>query len=230
MITATGVTGSAPAAGVGIAVPAYLVLAPASVLDTAPARPGPAAASETAGPDTGDQGAPQPLFTEPPPPAPTPTATPRISRPPIDIGSGNTVGRVRVGYMPKGLVRDEWAVNHGDRYSTSWSYPDDSGGGYRIQIFVFEGLSAATTDKHWQTYVNNGTAKKVSLGAGRIGHITNQWVGEDGGKGTPTAFVKVGEERVVEVLMSPDYAKDLGSERAIDRELTRVAAGLTADD
>ena len=212
---------AAAAAVVGITVPAYLTLA------TAPVRPVPVA---TSGPDTGDQGAPQPLFTEPPPPTPTPTATPRISRPPIDIGSGNTVGRVHVGYMPDGLVRDEWAVNHGNQYSAAWHYPDDGEGTYRIQIFVFEGLAAAPQEEYWREYVDKGTAKTVSLGAGRTGLISTQWVGEDGGKGTPTAFVRVGEERVVEVLMSPDYAKDLGSERAIDRELTRVAAGLTADD
>ncbi|GAA4180540.1 hypothetical protein GCM10022252_03600 [Streptosporangium oxazolinicum] len=212
------------AAVVGITVPAYLVLG------TAPARPGPVATSGTTGPDTADQGAPQPLFTDTPPPAPTPTATPRVSRPPIDIGSGNTVGRVHVGYMPEGLVRNRWAVNHGDQYSTSWSYPDDGEGGYRIQIFVFEGLSVAAADERWREYRDKGEAKRVSLGADRIGHISTQWVGEDGGKGTPTAFVRVGEERVVEVLMSPAYAKDLRGERAIDRELTRVAAGLTADD
>ncbi|WP_329089479.1 hypothetical protein [Streptosporangium sp. NBC_01469] len=215
---------AAAAAVVGITVPAYLVL------DTTPARPGPAATSGTTGPDTADQSAPQPLFTQLPPPVSTPTATPRISRPPIDIGSGNTVGRVHVGYMPEGLVRDVWAANLGDQYTAAWHYPDDGEGTYRIQIYVFEGLAVAATDKSWRGYQDKGTAKTVSLGAGRTGLISTQWVGEDGGKGTPTAFVRVGEERVVEVLMSPDYAKDLGGERAIDRELTRVAAGLTADD
>ncbi|WP_433371951.1 hypothetical protein [Streptosporangium sp. CA-115845] len=214
----------ATAAVAGIAASAQLALSPA------PAPHDQVATYGTPEPDTGDRDAPQPLFTEPPMPTPTPTATPRVFRTPVDIGTGNTLGRVQVGYMTGGLVRNAWAVNRGDEYSTSWSYPNDGEGSYRVQIFVYEGLAAARIGEQWQSYRVANDGEQVPLGDGRTGYIVNRWVGEDGGKGTPSIFLQVGEERAVEVMISPDYAKDLGGRRAVERELTAVAAGLTSDD
>ncbi|MEU7861895.1 hypothetical protein [Nonomuraea sp. NPDC049141] len=206
------VTSAAVAAAV---VPAYLVLGPGSVAVQGPVPgPGdPAVASETSQPDV-------PAIDDTPP-LPTPT------RDLGDLGDGRAFGRVKVGYLPDGLQWGHWSLDHGDSYTTSWNYDGDKHGFYCVQIFVYEGQAVQEVDERTQEYRDEKKGQEVAIGD-RTGYLIVQWVGEDGGKGTPTLFLNMGEGRRAEVMISPVYAKKLGAAKTTS-ELKKIAAGLTAD-
>jgi hypothetical protein len=144
-----------------------------------------------------------------------------------DLGDGKAFGRVKVGYLPDGLRRSHWSLDFGDRYTTAWNYEGDEDGSYRVQIYVYEGQAVGEVDERVRAYRDERQGEDVTIGD-RTGYLLRQWVGEDGMEGTPSIFLSVGEGRMVEVMFSPTFAKRLGGERAVDRELKRIAAGLTA--
>ncbi|GIH93022.1 hypothetical protein ACFFMN_02480 [Planobispora siamensis] len=213
----------AAAAFAAAAVPAYLVLGPDSVAVPEPAVSGPAPASETSRPEATDEAAPEPPAIDDTIPAPSPT------RDLGDLGDGKAFKSLRVGYLPKRLQWSHWSLDFGDKYTTSWNYDGDSNGFYCVQIYVHEGQAVQEVDERVQGYRDEGEGAEVAVGD-RTGYLVRQGVGEDGGDGTPTLVLSVGEGRRVEVMFSPDYAKDLGGAEAVDRELKKIGENLTAAD
>ncbi|AWS45206.1 hypothetical protein [Streptosporangium sp. 'caverna'] len=205
----------------GAVVPVYLVLGPNSVAVQGFGLGGPVAASETPRPDATGQAVPEPPAIDDFPPTPSPT--PDLG----DLGDGRAFGRVRVGYLPAGLQWSHWSLDSGDSYTTSWNYDGDKKGFYCVQIFVYEGQAVQEADERVRAYREEKAGRDVTIGD-RTGYLLRQWVGEDGLKGTPSLFLGVGEGRTVEVMFSPTFAKRLGGERTVDRELKKIAAGLTA--
>ncbi|MFC7649897.1 hypothetical protein ACFQX6_63365 [Streptosporangium lutulentum] len=134
-----------------------------------------------------------------------------------------------MGYLPAGLQWSHTSRDFGDSYTTSWNDDGDKNGFYCVQIFVYEGQAVREVDERVRTYREEKAGKDVTIGD-RTGYLLRQWVGEDGLKGTPSLFLGVGEGRTVEVTFSPTFAERLGGDRAVDRELRRIAAGLTAGD
>ncbi|MEU4229783.1 hypothetical protein AB0F17_36265 [Nonomuraea sp. NPDC026600] len=204
------VTSAAVAAAV---VPAYLVLGPSAGQGPVPGPGEPVVTAETSQPDV-------PAIDDTPP---LPSPTPDLG----DLGDGRAFGSVKVGYLPDGLQWGHWSLDHGDSYTTSWNYDGDEHGFYCVQIFVYEGQAVREADERTQAYHDEGKGEEVAVGD-RTGYLIVQWVGEDGGKGTPTLFLNMGEGRRAEVMFSPVYAKELGVTKT-NRELLKIAEGLTAD-
>ena len=204
----------------GAVVPVYLVLGPNSVAVQGFGLGEPVAASETPRPDATGQAVPDPPHRRlPAHPSPTPDLG--------DLGDGRAFGRVEVGYLPAGLQWSHWSLDLGDSYTTSWNYDGDKKGFYCVQIFVYEGQTVREVDERVRAYREEKEGRDVTIGD-RTGYLLRQWVGEDGMKGTPSIFLSVGEGRTVEVMFSSTFAKRLGGDRTVDRELKKIAAGLTA--
>ncbi|WP_433255683.1 hypothetical protein ACQPYK_15275 [Streptosporangium sp. CA-135522] len=197
----------------GITVPTGLTLA------SGPTAGGPAA---TASPDTTDHAVPQPFE---PPPLPTPSPTRDFG----DLGDGKAFGHVKVGYLPDGLRWSNWSIDSGDEYTTAWNYDGDKNGFYCVQIFVYEDQSAQRSRDRVRSYRDESEGEEVTIG-GRTGYLVTQWVGEDGGKGTPTMFLDMGPDRMAEIMFSPVFAKKLHTRKAVERELRKIALELTSDD
>ncbi|WP_030924314.1 hypothetical protein [Streptosporangium amethystogenes] len=211
---------SALAAAVAVAgavVPVYRILGPDSVVSVS--RPGgQVAVSELS----------QPGITEPPAIDDTPLPVPSETADLGDLGDGRAFGRVKVGYLPDGLRWSHWSMDRGDRYTTSWNHDGDENSFYCVQIYVYEGQAVEEVEERVQAYRDEGEGEEVAVDD-RTGYLLRQGVGEDGMEGTPTIILSVGEGRRVEVMFSPVYAKEFKSAGAVDRELTRIAEGLTAD-
>ncbi|MEV4244343.1 hypothetical protein AB0J63_13125 [Streptosporangium canum] len=215
---------AAAVAIVGITVPAGLTLASGHTV-----VPGPAAVMASS--DTTGSAVPQPFE---PPPLPTPSPTRDFG----DLGDGKAFGRVKVGYLPAGLQWSHRSSDWGDEYTTSWNYDGDKNGFYCVQIFVYEGQALQEARERAQSYRvdskgrssrDDSKGEEVTIGD-RTGYLITQWVGEDGGKGTPTMFLDMGPERMAEIMLSPVFVKDLGTREAVERELKKIAQGLTATD
>ena len=146
-----------------------------------------------------------------------------------DLGDGKTLKHVKVGYLPEGLRWSNWSVDYGDSYSTSWNFDGDKDGSYCVQIFVYEGGAVQAVDERVREYRDEKEGQDVTVGD-RTGFSVVADVGEDGTKGTPTLILNMGERRRAEIMFSPDYTKRFPGAEAVDRELTRIAEGLTADD
>lgn len=201
----------------GTVAPAYLVLRP----DPVPA------ASAVAGP-TPETGAPDQAQVESPTPSPSMwPPSEREERNLGDLGDGRAFGHVRVGYLPDGLKWSNWSVDFGDHYATTWNEVDEKGdGAYSVEIYVYEGRAVAQQDQYWE---NRSKAEKIPFGD-RSGYVLRQWVEEDNAGGTPTLFMRLGDERRVEIMLSPTYAKKVGTAKAIVRLLKKIASGLTTGE
>ncbi|SFJ10041.1 hypothetical protein SAMN05216275_106261 [Streptosporangium canum] len=223
---------AAAAAVVGITVPAGLILASGPAVVSGPAAEGVAA---VVSPDSTGSAVPQPFE---PPPLPTPSPTPSPTLDFGDLSDGKAFGRVKVGYLPDGLQWSHRSSDWGDAYTTSWNYDGDKNGFYCVQIFVHEGQALQEARERVQSYRfdskgrssrDDSKGEEVTIGD-RTGYLITQWVGEDGGKGTPTMFLDMGPERMAEIMLSPVFVKDLGTREAVERELKKIAQGLTATD
>lgn len=164
---------------------------------------------------------------EPPPiddTPPLPSAPPDLG----DLGDGREFGHVRVGYLPERLRWSRWSVNFGDRYSTSYDY---KGGGkhgfYCVQIFIHEEAAVQEVMDRIQTYRDEDDGEEVTVGD-RTGYLVVQDVGEDGMKGTPTLFLRMGDTRWAEIAFSPVYAEEFSGAEAVNAELKKIAEGLTS--
>ncbi|MEW9554445.1 hypothetical protein [Nonomuraea sp. NPDC050783] len=146
-----------------------------------------------------------------------------------DLGDGKAFGHVKVGYLPEGLRWQKWSLDFGDRYSTSYDYKGDKHGFYCVQIYVFEDEAVLEVDDRISVHRQEGEGQEVRIGD-RTGYMVVQNVGEDGGNGTPTLFLDMGERRRAEISFSPAYVKDLRTSEAVDRELREIAEGLTSTD
>ena len=51
----------------------------------------------------------------------------------------------------------------------------------------------------------------------RTGYLVVQHVGEDGMKGTPTLFLRMGDRQRAEIMFSPVYAKEFSGAEAVSR-------------
>ncbi|MFI6456801.1 hypothetical protein ACIBF6_35240 [Streptosporangium amethystogenes] len=208
---------AAAVAVAGAAAPAYRILGPDSVVPVS----GPGERVVVSGPS-------QPGSTEPPAIDDTPLPVPSETADLGDLGDGRAFGRVRVGYLPDGLRWSHWSLDGGDRYTTSWNHDGDENGSYCVQIYVYEGQAVGEVDERVQAYRDEGQGEEVTVGD-RTGYLIRQWVGEDGMEGTPTLILNMGEGRRAEVMFSPVYAKEFENAGAVDRELKKIAEGLTAD-
>ncbi|MEQ4715545.1 hypothetical protein [Nonomuraea sp. B19D2] len=172
----------------------------------------------------------------------TPTVSPTPDPPAIDdtppapseppslrnLGDGKAFKHIKVGYLPEGLQWSHWSLDFGDRYTTSWNYDGDKSGFYCVQIYVYEGRAVKEVDDRVQVHRDEGEGEEVSIGD-RTGYLVVEGVGEDGMKGTPTLILNMGEQRRAEIMFSPTYAKKFADDKAVDRELNKIAEGLTAD-
>ncbi|MET8162354.1 hypothetical protein ABZT47_38850 [Sphaerisporangium sp. NPDC005289] len=206
-----GVAALATSAAVLAAGSLYLTVAPGAM--QTPAVSETPAASETQGP---------PAIDDIPP---VPSAPPSLG----DLGDGKTLKHVKVGYLPEVLQWGHWSVDYGDSYSTSWNFDGDKHSFYCVQIFVYEGKAVQEVDDRVQGYRDEGEGEEVTVGD-RTGYSVIADVGEDGMKGTPTLILNMGEQRRAEIMFSPTYAKRFANAKAVDRELTKIAEGLTADN
>lgn len=163
---------------------------------------------------------------EPPPIDDTP---PLPSDPPDfgDLGDGREFGHVKVGYLPKRLRWSHWSINFGDRYTTSYNYKGDKEGFYCVQIYMYEEAAVQEVDDRIQGYRDEGDGEDVTIGD-RTGYLVVQHVGEDGMKGTPTLFLKMGDRQWAEIMFSPVYAKEFSGAEAVSAELKKIAEGLTS--
>ncbi|GAA2275363.1 hypothetical protein GCM10010149_17590 [Nonomuraea roseoviolacea subsp. roseoviolacea] len=165
-------------------------------------------------------------------PAPPPvddTPPPRSDPPDLgDLGDGKAFGRVKVGYLSPRLQWAHRSLDLGNSYSTSWNYDGDEKGFYCVAITVFEDQAVQQADGSVQEHRAAGEGEEVTIGD-RTGYAVVENVGEDGGEGTPTLYLTMSERRA-KIMISPLYADDLGGAEAVDRELRRIAEGLTADD
>ncbi|MDR8408229.1 hypothetical protein MTP10_05720 [Nonomuraea sp. 3-1Str] len=196
---------------VAAAAPLYLTVAPGAT--QAPAAHETASASEAPA---------EPAIDDTPP---APSEPPSLG----DLGDGKAFGRVKVGYLPDGLQWSHWSVDNGDAYTTSWNYDGDKNGFYCVQIYVYEDQAVQEIDDRVKAHRDEGEGEEVTVGD-RTGYTVVQGVGEDGGKGTPTLFLNMGERRRAEIMFSPMYVKKLDGPEAVDRELKKIAEGLTAAD
>ncbi|MFI6733412.1 hypothetical protein ACIBI9_10820 [Nonomuraea sp. NPDC050451] len=172
-----------------------------------------------------------PVVSETPEPPAIDDTPPVPSEPPSlgDLGDGRAFKHVRVGYLPDGLRWSQRSYDFGDRYTTSWNYDGDKNGFYCVQIYVYEGQSVQEVDDRVQVNRDEGRGEEVTVGD-RTGYVVVEGVGEDGMKGTPTLILNMGERRRAEIMFSPVYAKKFRDAKAVNRELTKIAEGLTADD
>lgn len=165
---------------------------------------------------------------EPEPPAIDDTPPVRTDPPDFgDLGDGREFGHVKVGYLPDGLQWGHWSVNYGKAYSTSYNHDGDSTGFYMVQIFVYEQEGVQEVTDRIQTYRDEGDGEEVTVGD-RGGYLVVQNVGEDGMKGTPTLFLKMGESQWAEIMFSPAYVKEFRGAAAVTAELKKIAEGLTS--
>jgi hypothetical protein len=163
---------------------------------------------------------------EPPPiddTPPVPTEPPNLG----DLGDGREFGHVRVGYLPERLQWSQRSVDNGDRYSTTYNYKGDDKGSYRVQIHMYEEEAVQEVDDQIQAYRDEEDGEEVTVGA-RSGYLVVQNVGEDGMKGTPTLFLRMGDRQWAEIMFSPVYAEEFSSAEAVDAELQRIGEGLTS--
>ncbi|MBN6056857.1 hypothetical protein JYK22_33325, partial [Nonomuraea sp. RK-328] len=175
--------------------------------------------------------APVPVPSETPSPPAIDDSPPVRSEPPEfgDLGDGKAFGRVKVGYLPPRLQWAHRSQNYGDAYTTSWNYDGDRKSFYCVQIFVYENQTVQEIDDRVRRLRAEEEGKEVTIGD-RTGYAVVENVGEDGEKGTPTLYLTMSERRRAMIMFSPVYAEDLGGAEAVDRELRRIAEGLTADD
>ncbi|MEO3871088.1 hypothetical protein ABGB18_19940 [Nonomuraea sp. B12E4] len=172
-----------------------------------------------------------PAVSETPEPPPIDDTPPAASDPPSfgDLGDGRAFGNVRVGYLPDGLQWSHRSADYGDAYTTSWNFDGDEHGPYCVQIYVYENDAVQELDDQLQVHRDEGEGEEVTIGD-RTGYAVVQAVGEDGMKGTPTLYLNMGERRWAAIMFSPVYVKEFSGPEAVDRELRKIAAGLTADD
>ncbi|MGJ6962704.1 PASTA domain-containing protein [Streptosporangium sp. G11] len=143
-----------------------------------------------------------------------------------DLGDGRAFGGVRFGYLPEGLVWGKWSVKNGfgtTSYSTSWQRPGLPEGHYDVQAVVFEGDAAARAAKRMKEYGRQG-AESIRVG-GRNAYLAH--MGEAGQveeDGTLTLAWTERKGLAVEVMMSPDYARELGDR--VGTEIRKVAEGV----
>ncbi|MGV9381624.1 hypothetical protein ACWDRB_37825 [Nonomuraea sp. NPDC003707] len=204
---------AATSLAVAAAVPLYLTAAPGAVQTSVVSETPDPSASETLGPPAIDDT--PPVRSEPP----------NLG----DLGDGKAFKHVRVGYLPDGLRWSNWSLDFGESYTTSWNYDGDKTGFYCVQIYVYEGKTVQEVDDRVQVHRDEGEGEEVTVGD-RTGYLIVEGVGEDGMKGTPTLFLNMGEQRRAEIMFSPVYVKKFRDAKAVDRELIKIAEGLTAVD
>ncbi|GGP16998.1 hypothetical protein LDL08_40910 [Nonomuraea glycinis] len=144
-----------------------------------------------------------------------------------DLGDGKEFGQVKVGYLPERLRWSNWSVDFGDRYSTSYNFDGDKNSFYCVQIYMYEEAAVQELDDRIQQYRDEGDGEEVTIGD-RTGYLVIQHVGEDGMKGTPTLFLRMGDRQRAEIMFSPTYAKEFSGAEAVSAELKRIAEGLTS--
>jgi hypothetical protein len=132
-----------------------------------------------------------------------------------------------VGYLPERLRWSHWSVDYGDTYSTSYNYKGDKDGFYRVQIYMYEEAAVQEVVDRIQGYRDEDDGEEVTIGD-RTGYLLVQHVGEDGMKGTPTLFLRMGEKQWAEIMFSPTYAKEFSGPEAVTAELKKIAEGLTS--
>ncbi|GAA3617646.1 hypothetical protein GCM10022419_123900 [Nonomuraea rosea] len=144
-----------------------------------------------------------------------------------DLGDGREFGHVKVGYLPEGLQWSQRSVNLGDRYSTTYVHAGDDEGSYRVQIHLYEEEAVQEVDDQIQAYRGEDDGEEVTVG-GRSGYLVVQNVGEDGMKGTPTLFLRMGDRQWAEITFSPVYAQEFEGADAVSDELKKIGEGLTS--
>ncbi|MGN9846407.1 hypothetical protein ACTMTI_50690 [Nonomuraea sp. H19] len=154
---------------------------------------------------------------------PVPSDPPELG----DLGDGKAFGHVKVGYLPERLQWSNWSVDFGDRYSTSYNFDGDKNGSYCVQIYMYEESAVQEVDDRIQQYRDEGDGEEVTIG-GQTGYLVIQNVGEDGMKGTPTLFLRMGDRQRAEIMFSPTYAKEFSGAEAVSAELKKIAEGLTS--
>ncbi|MFI9596499.1 hypothetical protein [Nonomuraea sp. NPDC052265] len=154
---------------------------------------------------------------------------PQPSEPPSlgDLGDGKAFGHVKVGYLPERLRWSRWSVNFGDKYTTAYIHKGDDPGSYRVQIYMYEQATVEEVADRIATYRDEGDGEEVTIGD-RTGYLVVQDVGEDGMKGTPTLFLRMGDRQWAEIMFSPVYAAELRDAETVTAELRRMAEGLTS--
>ncbi|MDH2427081.1 hypothetical protein [Sphaerisporangium sp. TRM90804] len=216
-----------------------------SVIPTTPpagpdAKPMPGRSADGEPPATlpwdAESGAPEGAATPPPEGSPgDPTQAPPAGEPAVDLpqelgdlGDGRTFAGIHVGYLPEGLVWGEWSGKDGfgkSSATTSWMRPGDEPGSYIVQIIVFEGEAGERMKESLKAYRGHEDATPVKVRGAR-GVIANLGEGSEvTAEGTPTILWTIGEDIVVEAMMSPATKEGLGSE-ATERELKKIANGV----
>ncbi|TDE29499.1 hypothetical protein E1295_41785 [Nonomuraea mesophila] len=185
----------------------YLTVGPASTTD----------------PDPTVSAVPEPTGSTLAPPAIDDTPTPDFG----DLGDGKEFGNVKVTYLPERLRWSNWSLDFGERYTTSYNYDGDANGAYCVQIYMFEDAAVQEVDDQIQGYREEGEGEEVTIGD-RTGYLVVQWVGEDGMKGTPTLFLRMGDRQRAAIMFSPVYAKEFSGVEAVGDELKKIAEGLTS--
>ncbi len=172
---------------------------------------------------------PEPTISVAPEPPAIDDTPPVPSEPPSlgDLGDGKEFGRVKVGYLPERLRWSNWSLDHGDSYTTSYNFDGDEKGFYCVQIFVYEEAAVQEVDDRIQRYRDEDDGEEVTIGD-RTGYLVIQHVGEDGMKGTPTLFLRMGGRQVAEIMFSPVYAKEFSGAGAVSAELRKIAEKLTS--
>jgi hypothetical protein len=92
---------------------------------------------------------------------------------------------------------------------------------------MYEEEAVQEVDDQIQAYRDEEDGEEVTVGA-RSGYLVVQNVGEDGMKGTPTLFLRMGDRQWAEIMFSPVYAEEFSSAEAVDAELQRIGEGLTS--
>ncbi|MCF6466871.1 hypothetical protein FAF44_00375 [Nonomuraea sp. MG754425] len=144
-----------------------------------------------------------------------------------DLGDGKEVRHVKVGYLPEGLRWSGWSLDDGDRYTASYNFDGDSDSTYRMQLFVHEDTALQEIADRIQMYRDEEEGEDVTVGD-RSGYLVLANVGEDGMKGSPTLFLKMGDRQWAEIIFSPVYVKRFPGDKAVRAELWKVAEGLTS--
>jgi len=152
-----------------------------------------------------------------------PSKTPDLG----DLGDGREFGNVKVGYLPEGLRWSTWSLDFGHKYTTSYNYEGARNGYYCVQLYVYENDATPDVTDRIQMMRAEKEGEDVTVG-GRAGYYVVQAVGEDGGDGTPTLMLRLGERQWVEILMSPAYVKDLRSMAKVKAEMQKIAEGLSS--
>ncbi|MET8004501.1 hypothetical protein [Nonomuraea glycinis] len=172
---------------------------------------------------------PEPTISVAPEPPAIDDTPPARTEPPNlgDLGDGKEFGQVKVGYLPERLRWSNWSLDFGDRYTTSYNFDGDKKGFYCVQIYMYEEAAVQEVDDRIQQYRDEGDGEEVTVGD-RTGYLVIQHVGEDGMKGTPTLFLRMGDRQRAEIMFSPVYAKEFSGAEAVSAELKRIAEGLTS--